>query len=375
MAIAGPLLLLGLAWGAPLPADSQAAMEAGSCALCHEVPGAAQASLIEGCAACHQYFLAAGANPAASAKGREVFPLWDRYQANLVSYRAVPSLEAAMARLDPNWVRGWLADPHDLRPGLNEGMPRFGLTDAQLDAIARGFATRTVEIPPTPAPDPDQIPLGLELLVTRGCTGCHAVGALSKVATLPLAPDLAGVRERLSPDMAAAWIANPSVISPAATMPSLGLLPDQVLAIRDALFLADLEAPPAVGPGPLPPPAARPVAWAEVEDRVFGRICVHCHMDPDLNEGRAGPGNAGGFGWQATGIALQTREQVAAMAEKIPDALARRREEAARDHVSAGFAPVEGVRPELPGMPLGLAPLSDEDTALVLAWIAQGCPG
>jgi hypothetical protein len=111
-----------------------------------------------------------------------------------------------------------------------------------------------------------------------------------------------------------------------------------------------------------------------VEERVFGRICQHCHMNPELNQGRAGPGNAGGFGFAATGIDLQTREGVMAAAERIPASLERRRREAHRDHVGPGQRPAALTRPEKPGMPLGLPPLSDEDTALVLGWIAQGMP-
>ena len=96
--------------------------------------------------------------------------------------------------------------------------------------------------------------------------------------------------------------------------------------------------------------------------------------NPAQNQGRAGPGNAGGFGWAATGIELQTYEGVVAAADRIPDALLRRRAEAARDVVAAGHAPAGVERPARPGMPLGLPPLPDEDISLVLGWIAQGMP-
>lgn len=61
-------------------------------------------------------------------------------------------------------------------------------------------------------------------------------------------------------------------------------------------------------------------------------------------------------------------------ADQIPDALAWRRHEARRDTLT----PVERTavleRPARSGMPLGMPSLSDEDTALFLAWIAQGMP-
>ena len=39
-----------------------------------------------------------------------------------------------------------------------------------------------------------------------------------------------------------------------------------------------------------------------------------------------------------------------------------------------GFQPATVTRPELPGMPLGLPPIPDEDISLVLGWIEQGMP-
>ena len=124
----------------------------------------------------------------------------------------------------------------------------------------------------------------------------------------------------------------------------------------------------------MPEPVKTPVSWAMVEERVFGKICVHCHMDPEANQGRRGPGNAGGFGWEPTGIQLETREGVIAVGDKIADALARRRLEAVRDYVGLGETPAEVDRPVRPGMPLGLPPIPDEDIALVLGWIEQGFP-
>ncbi|MFN7143510.1 MAG: hypothetical protein ACK4YP_07040, partial [Myxococcota bacterium] len=58
----------------------------------------------------------------------------------------------------------------------------------------------------------------------------------------------------------------------------------------------------------------------------------------------------------------------------IVAALRRRRDEAARDHVRPGEAPAAIDRPTLPGMPLGLPPIPNEDIALVMAWVAQGGP-
>ena len=355
-------------------AQLDAAWVAGDCARCHAVPGQEPEPRVRSCAGCHVWVQAVSAKPEARARAIELFPDWERYERTVHSYLEVPNLEAAMARLDPAWVDGYLADPHDLRPRLPEGMPRFDLDPAERAALLGAFAAARVDPPKSKRPRRARIADGAELFVSKGCAACHGFGALHTAAPLPMAPDLRHTRDRMSADMVAAWIADPQAVSPAATMARVELDPAEVLALRDYVLLADPGGVEPTAVTTLPEPASEPVTWARVNERVFGRICVHCHMKPELNEGRAGPGNAGGFGWAATGIELQTREGVMAVAERIPDALLRRRHEAARDVVGPGEVPAVLERPERPGMPLGLPPLDDADTALVLGWIAQGMP-
>lgn len=355
--------------------DAQrAALEAGDCNRCHTVPQVADASRVDSCRGCHIWIKGVAANPAKREKAMQIFPLWERYEKNVASYLEVPSLDAAMARLEPDWVRAYLKDPHDLRPNLPESMPRFALSDAQVDAIVSTFEARRVAVPATPAPNPANLEKGEALFTSRGCVACHTYGGRHTTGAVPMAPDLAHTRARMHPDRIAAWIADPKSLSSEATMPGLALPEEELLALRDYVWLADPMALPAPRYVSTLPPAEARVTWADVEARVFGKICVHCHMDPEQNQGRAGPGNAGGFGWAATGIELQTYEGVVAVADRIPAALERRMAEGHRDAVSPGHTPAALTRPERPGMPLGLPPLPPEDRALVLGWIAQGMP-
>jgi mono/diheme cytochrome c family protein len=279
-----------------------------------------------------------------------------------------------MARLEPEWVASYLADPYDLRPAMPETMVRLGLSTSDIQQVASWFATHQSPPPKTPAPNKANLEAGKQLFQTRGCIACHSFGSQSPGPGIPAAPDLRHARDRMSDDMIVAWILNPQRLSPAATMPAMGLTEAEAIAVRDYLVLADPGGKPAVALKNRIAPASREVHWPEVEEKVFGKICVHCHMDPAQNDGRAGPGNAGGFGWAATGIELQTREGVKAHAPAILSAMLRRREEAARDRVGPGEIPASIVRPPLPGMPLGLPPIPDEEIALVSAWIAAGCP-
>lgn len=81
---------------------SAAAWAAGDCELCHVVPGIAEAGRTESCSGCHAWIREVAADPAKREKAMAVFPLWERYERTTHSYLRVPSLEAAMARLDPD---------------------------------------------------------------------------------------------------------------------------------------------------------------------------------------------------------------------------------------------------------------------------------
>lgn len=325
------------------------------------------------CTGCHVWIREVAGDPGRREKAMAVFPHWARYEKNVASYMQVPSLAAAMVRLDPEAVEAWLADPHDVRPGLPETMPRFALTPEERSAIAQAFTEAQSPVEATPAPTAESAAKGAELFVSRTCSTCHAFGA-QHTAGIPLAPDLAHTKTRMDPDRAVAWIQAPSELSDQATMPDLGLTRDEAIALRDYLWLTEPGWTPAPAAVVDVPPTTEPVTWVQVNEAVFAKICAHCHMDPAQNEGRAGPGNAGGFGFEPTGIELQTYEGVVSVADRIPDALRRRRLEVHRDVVAHGQQPAELTRPDKPGMPLGLPALSDEDTALVLGWIEQGMP-
>ena len=366
--------LFGCAVEAQVAHPGLIAVQNADCAMCHRVPIVAQPERDDSCVSCHQWVKDVAANPAARKEALALFPRWERYERNVKTYFAVPDLGAAFARFRYGWIRNYLMDPYDLRPAMDETMVRLGLSYEQIDDIASWADTFRVDVPETPRPEPANVPLGRELFVERGCSGCHAFGAELPGPGIPAAPDLRHTRQRMHPDMVLAWIADPHKISAEASMPSLGLVPSEVLILRDYVMLADPKGAPAPALRAPPAAATRGVTYDEVEEKVFGKICIHCHMDPAQNEGRAGPGNDGGFGWPSTGIELQTYESVVSHGPAIVDALERRREEAARDYVRPGQIPAQLRRPERPGMPLGLPPIPDEDIALVKAWYAAGAP-
>jgi cytochrome c2 len=366
-------LLVGCAAQGAEPDQGQVLAASAGCALCHVVPGVAQPDRTESCAGCHAWIHQVAVNPPARQAAMTVFPLWERYERNVRTYAEVPDLSVAFARLDPAWLRTYLRDPYDLRPNLPETMVRLGLKDADVEAIVRWATKDQVPVARTPRPSKKNVAAGESVFQARGCSACHTFGTKATMSSYALAPDLRHARDRMTDDRIVAWIEDPPAMAPHARMPKLGLTHEEAIQVRDFLVLTD----PGSRPAPAPAAAAAPpaeVRWADVEARVFGKICTHCHMEPSLNEGRAGPGNGGGFGWPATGIQLQTAAGAREHQDAVLAAVKRRRDEMARDRVGVGEAPIAITRPEKPGMPLGLPALSEEDIALLEAWYAAGAP-
>ncbi len=394
----------------------RAALERHECTRCHVVDEVPPAGRADHCVSCHVWI--GGLEPGhrhyemlSSRYGEETL---QRYQRNIFHYQEVPDLSAVARRLDPRWIDEFLQDPWDLRPAMEETMPRLDLPEADRRAIVRYFAAvAEVADPyanPAPAagdaPSAEAIAEGKQIFLGRGCTTCHTYGNLDTGKTaqdlidggMParLAPNLRFAGQRMHRDLLVAWIEDPALLKEGTRMPDMGLTHAEAERVADFLIHGDPELRPMpdfTAPTPLAP-VDRAVGWAEVKDRVLGRICVHCHMNE--HERDQGPGNEGGFGWPGSGLAMRTYETLVhgavdrATGERysvlepraegelppLVRAMMDRRVEERRDRVPP-FADYE--RPPHPdgppGMPMGLPSIPDDEVALVRAWIDAGCPG
>jgi mono/diheme cytochrome c family protein len=367
------------------------------CTRCHAATGVAdEPPRGRSCSGCHVWVAETRYDAAARADRKQRFPLWDRYVDDVDSFLAVPDLTASGSRLDPDWIARYLRAPYKVRPGIQEEMIRTNLSEDDARAIATwlvslrpplsGIAAKAAAIPPSSRAK--DIADGESLFAAKGCATCHAFGARKASPGLPAAPDLAVTRDRMRPADVAAFIADPTAFGGKTTMPDHQLSPREAARLRDFVMGAPFDAAAiAAEPADLPL-LERPVTWNEVSDRVFGKICVHCHMNAKNNAGEGGPGNTGGLGYAGVSLDLETWKGAAAGAvvggkrESVltakkgaePPLIARLRERylehakelAGRDSVAAGGSP---------GMPLGVAPLTAEDFQLVRSWVAQGAPG
>jgi len=373
------------------PTDGAGLVQFYECNRCHEGGGLTAPTADKGCVACH----------ARIESGNFEAPddVLHRWQTNIVDLIAVPSLTSVGQRLKRDWVRDFLKKPHDLRPGLTAMMPRFAIDDAAATAIASWLvpAENVVAEDARWLAWPSR---GRRVMETRGCATCHALTGTTPLAMSPilvplkkeelergvmLAPDLRHVRERFQRPALIAWLLDPAKQKPGTPMPQLNLSRAEAEDIAAYLLEVPLavEEPKEV-PGRLPV-LERRVTFKEVSERVFHRVCWHCHSEADLALGDGGPGNTGGFGFVGRRVNLRDypsimagglddqgqRKSLFRMVESGPlkdtpkilaHLLARQVEEAGGE--------VPGVR----GMPLGLPSMPASDIQLVESWIAQGRP-
>jgi cytochrome c551/c552 len=146
-----------------------------------------------------------------------------------------PKLLTEGARVDPQWLLGFLANPalsdkdtnrNGVRPYLQVHMPTFSLSENELGKLVRFF--QALGRQPFPY-IPEQVPslTAKETDMARSlfsspaapCLKCHATGdpAHDRTAT---APNFLQAKGRLKPDWVERWIIDPQAISPGTSMPS-----------------------------------------------------------------------------------------------------------------------------------------------------------
>ncbi len=354
------------------------------CGRCHDGLAEAKAIPVEShCTHCHQKVMNGGFDHK---------PDHAKWKENVEHLADVPSLQSAGKRFRYDWLVDFLMKPRDLRPHLAYSMPALDLTREQ----ARDLATYLVSLDPAEPPnvsfasaDPRH---GRQLLDEKGCTGCHTFSGVpalniqpgtAKAGPTALAPDLRHARERLAPGTLLTWITDPQSLKPDTPMPKLPLSADEARDIAAYIYTAELSPAPAptlVAMSP-PEPLDRKVTYEEVETKILGKTCRHCHGNPDVAVGDGGPGNTGGFGYQPIKLELTSYSRVHAgmlgsdgerqsvfkkgehgTPHLVAALLERHREVAGEDD------------PDVRGMPLALPPVPMEDIRLLMTWIANGRP-
>jgi cytochrome c551/c552 len=158
-----------------------------------------------------------------------------RYQDPDWKEQLPPKLLTEGARVDPEWLMRFLANPalsdkdlnrNGVRPYLKVRMPTFFFSDTERRKLVRFFQALSQQpIPYTPQQEPmltakeTEMARSLFSSSAAPCLKCHATGDANhdKTAT---APNFLMAKERLKFGWTERWITDPQSISPGTSMPS-----------------------------------------------------------------------------------------------------------------------------------------------------------
>jgi len=216
----------------------------------------------QGCLGCHSR----GANRGLS----EQLPELLEAEPDLVDVAAAltpPSLDGVGDKLHAAWLAQaiWRRGPR-LRPWLAVRMPRFRLSEAEVQQLAEWLAAQD-RLPAPPPPELEPEPLGQtdaaalqqagSRLVTAdgfGCTSCHQIGSSvpSGVSLAAHGTELSLVGQRVRSSWFLRWVRNPLRLTPRIEMPAIqrpvaGVLDDdldmQLAAVWHVLNLPAFDPP------------------------------------------------------------------------------------------------------------------------------------
>ncbi|HXG32211.1 MAG TPA: hypothetical protein VNJ11_02515 [Bryobacteraceae bacterium] len=177
------------------------------------------------CMGCHQLMVGQ----------KTVFDTLPRYQEPDWKEQKPPSLIGEGARVNPEWLMKFLANPamsttdtnrNGVRPYLRARMPTFYFSDGEIQKLVRFFEALSSQAQPYIPPrletltDRERL-MARQLFTSEGapCLSCHATGdpAHDRRAT---APNFLLAKERLKPGWTLRWILDPAMMMPGTAMPS-----------------------------------------------------------------------------------------------------------------------------------------------------------
>jgi mono/diheme cytochrome c family protein len=189
----------------------------------------------------------AGDSLAVSGEFRELI---DRYRClschsvRGVGHNITYDLGVEGSRARKEWLTEYLKMPYTLRPILTVRMPIFHLSDHEVGVLADGITSSWRDAEMDSAGDfptgPQEIEAGHRLFDTRGCIGCHQIGAQGGY----VGPGFTAgtpIGRKLRPGWIVKWLENPQAIKPDVLEPRYGFSRDEAREL--AAYLMSLQAP------------------------------------------------------------------------------------------------------------------------------------
>ncbi len=165
-------------------------------------------------------------------------------------HKAAPDLEEVGARVSPEFLRAFIADPSGVKPGTT--MPHLldGLPSEERSAAAEAITQFLVSRASTPfqhdVPDGTSAEAGGKLFHSVGCVACHAPRqAPGDGSSAP--PVLAGsvglehLTEKYSVASLAEFLYDPLAVRPSGRMPDMGLSREEADSIANYLLVGQSD--------------------------------------------------------------------------------------------------------------------------------------
>jgi len=153
---------------------------------------------------------------------------------------APPVLTGEGAKVQEQWVHGFLLGPSPIRPWIKVRMPTFSLTDDEISTVTKyflGLSKQELELrdyAATPI-DSKNLEPGKKLFESYQCAKCHPTGPVKLgegVVAANLAPNLGLAAGRLKPNWIVEWLRDPQMLQPGTNMPTFfyeAQAPDQTI--------------------------------------------------------------------------------------------------------------------------------------------------
>ncbi len=116
-----------------------------------------------------------------------------------------PNLKDIRLKLNRNWIPVWLQKPSAFRATTK--MPDFRLNEEQIQSIS-AYIWQSALTDPLPKHKPGSASHGKELFESRGCLGCHSIGAGNQKQGAEFAANLTRVGEKDNYDYLVRWVHN-----------------------------------------------------------------------------------------------------------------------------------------------------------------------
>jgi len=118
-----------------------------------------------------------------------------------------PSLKEVRMKLRKEWIPYWLGHTHEFRRTTK--MPQFRLEQDEVQAIAAFIWQSGLTDTPLQKQAPGNAARGKDLVESRGCLACHAVGEGSNAVGGDFAANLSRVGEKANYEFLVRWVHNP----------------------------------------------------------------------------------------------------------------------------------------------------------------------